>query len=124
MSTLENIALAQAQKQFPSNPFQRKGFMAALRTDPDWENYTDYGTTKVETLVPDAWFKDTWHPGLLNPGLDVWFTAIEIEDQHFMSHHKLYWYAQLWDCYHCAFTLFVFDRYGMNKREISLRDYY
>jgi hypothetical protein len=93
---------------------RRKGFAAAIPAiDLDFEQ-ADIG------FIPDGWFVEN-----IGGASDValCFTCVEIEDGNPMSNDKLWLYSDLCfalDSYGCELRLFVFDRYGLNERELPL----
>jgi hypothetical protein len=56
------------------------------------------------------------------------FIAVEIEDSNPLSEEKLFRYCELYDaldyCDCGGLRLFVFDRYGLNERELDLCELY
>ena len=117
MSTLERLALAKLRERFPG--LQRRGFSAAVRAvDPDIDRE---GRVAV---IPDGWFIEK---GSRKKGFDATLTCVEIEDGNPLTADKLYLYCDLWDTleyYYHDLRLFVFDRYGLNQRELDLGSYF
>jgi hypothetical protein len=112
--TLERLALNRLRERFP--PFRRPGLSKTIRKAlPDID---------AVRIIPDGWFVE----GDLLAGEDggecATITCIEIEDAHPLSAEKLWRYCELYDTldfYCCGLRLFVFDRYGLNERELDLR---
>ena len=120
--SLEQLALLEVRKQFPL--LRRKGFAAAVRAavSADWgEDFFIWSiNSKHIPIIPDGWFEEPTGA----------FTCIEIEDRNPLSYKKLEYYGLLWDVLdYCnsddyGLRLFVFDRYGLNRRELDLCEVY
>jgi hypothetical protein len=112
---LERLALNRIREQFPG--MKRKGFSGAVRAACAGE-----GLPQVP-IIPDAWMVDGDYLTGEDRGKPATFTCFEIEDRHPLSPEKLWFYCGLYDtldfCGH-NLRLFVFDRYGHNKRELDL----
>lgn len=75
------------------------------------------------TRIPDAWSYEPHH----DPTFPGTISLFEIEDTHPLSVDKLRDYADFfmnYDFYDLDVKLFVYDRYGQQKREICLSEYY
>jgi hypothetical protein len=126
---LENLALQTVRQTFPD--LQRGGFLKALR------EIAPYIQPREFKFIPDGWFmeidrrsrkkSDWWHT----------FNCIEIEDSHTLIPSKLWAYCELWwhlddppffgggiNLNAVNLRLFVFDRYGLSRREIDLARHY
>jgi hypothetical protein len=116
--TLEQLALNRLHQQFPN--LKRGGFSKAVRNACEGEC-----VPKPIGIIPDGWFEERItqpHGFVLRT-----FVAIEIEDTHPLSREKLKLYCDVWDLLDfcsCDLRLFVFDRYGHNKRELNLCSIY
>jgi hypothetical protein len=114
--TLERLGLDRIRGRFPE--LRRRGFSAAIRAiDPD------IGRVHI---IPDGWFVQSYEA---NPKciVDRVFTCVEIEDRHPLTADKLWRYCGLWDIldsFDCFLRLYVFDRYGFNRRELDLGQLY
>ena len=119
--TLESLALARVRETYPD--LQRTGFRrAVLKLEPAIQRWEI-------NFIPDGWFKEflpdvylDFLPDTESGGTHV-FTCVEIEDKHPLSREKMWAYCQLWDaldCYAHYLRLLVFDRYGLNERELNL----
>jgi hypothetical protein len=74
-------------------------------------------------ILPDGWF---YEPDP-DPDMGGTFTCIEVEDSNPLSREKLWAYCELYmslDCWDYELRLFVFDRYGLNERQLNLCDLY
>jgi hypothetical protein len=113
--TMERLALAEVHRRFPS--LQRKGFHTAVREACGSELAKPIGFT------PDGWFVEGDHINGEERDEPATFTCIEIENRHLLSREKLWRYcdlAVLLDFCSHNLRLFVFDRYGLNERELNL----
>ena len=107
--------------KFASNSpeLQRNGFAAAV-CDLEEVWFEDYRCG----LVPDGWFVE--HGGTYGENDEFSFsmvTCIEVEDSNSLSLDKLRRYRDLWwalDEHNHELRLFVFDRYGLNQRELNI----
>jgi hypothetical protein len=116
LPTLERLALVRLRDRFPD--LQRKGFSKAVRA-------VEPGEIGPLGFIPDGWRVDNFTWADDSPGSV--FTAIEIEDSHPLSREKLWLYCDLWDSleyFGSYLRLFVFDRYGLNERELELGPLY
>ena len=127
-TSLEQIALCRVREQYPG--LQRKGFSKAITTifknDCGFDGDTDewdrlYAKAYRVWFIPDGWLQDT----------DGTFVAVEIEDRNPLKKAKLLGYAELWMLLDACdntptnpLRLYVFDRYGLNQRELDLRKIY
>jgi hypothetical protein len=113
--TMERLALIEVRRRFPD--LQRKGFHTAVRESCGSELAQPIG------FIPDGWFVEGDHINSEDRGEPATFTCVEIENQHLLSRDKLWRYCELADlldfCGH-NLRLFVFDRYGLNGRELCL----
>jgi hypothetical protein len=114
---LEQIALEQVRQQFPD--LRRHGFAAAIRAlHPDLKGYR-------YRFLPDGWTVERVGDGFEKDRPAMRFTCIEVEDSSLLTPAKLQSYARLWfnlDFFWHELRLLVFDRYGLNQRELSLPD--
>jgi hypothetical protein len=117
---LEGLAFLTLKKNVPG--LQRTGFMEASkniikRKMNDHESCEDFWK-HIHKFVPDGYTVDDAN--------DV-ICIYEIEDTHPLTKRKITDMAFFWfmfDCSEVEVRLFVVDRYGMNIRELSLKDYY
>jgi hypothetical protein len=116
LPSLESLAFAYLwEKRFPE--LKRKGFPTAIREAiPESELDIEDGETLEINFRPDGWFRQ-----------DDTFTCIEIEDSNPLTVEKLQEYGNLHFTladHGYRLRLFVFDRYGLNEREIDLNWFY
>jgi hypothetical protein len=112
--TLEGLALGKVCQQFPA--LRRRGFSMAVRRACNNELIP-----KRVPIIPDGWLVEGDH---INGEGAI---CIEIEDRHPLSAEKLWLYCDLADTldFHGHYPrLFVFDRYGLNRRELNLTRLY
>jgi hypothetical protein len=113
---MERLALLEVRKRFPA--LQRNGFAAIVRETCDAEFPAD-----GLGIIPDGWFVNGDYINGEDRGEPATFTCIEVENRHPLSPEKLWRYCLVYDLLDCCghyLRLFVFDRYGMNERELKL----
>jgi hypothetical protein len=115
---LERLALARLREQFPG--LRRAGFSRAVHKACEGEI-----PGRHIGINPDGWFEQQ---AILRSGESRrTFTCIEIEDRHLISPQKLWRYCDLYDTldsFDHFLRLLVFDRYGLNQRELDLAEIY
>jgi hypothetical protein len=112
LPTLERLALNRIREQYPD--LRRGGFSRAVRGHCARED-APLGPIGI---IPDGWFEKPAGA----------FICVEVEDHHPLSREKLWLYCELYDwldaCDHGSLRLLVFDRYGLNERELDLGTLY
>jgi hypothetical protein len=113
---MERLALLEVRKRFPE---LRRGRFDAIVRETCGTEFPPNGLG----IIPDGWFVDGDYIHGEDRGEPATFTCIEIENTHYLSPEKLWRYCVAYDlldgCGHYL-RLFVFDRYGMNERELKL----
>jgi hypothetical protein len=121
LAFLEQLALTYLRRhRFPE--MQRRGFSTAIRKREPHEFTPDVPIR----IIPDGWFVEEHAVDAdgfaVDDGPTATFTCIEIEDRHPLSPEELWhlWFA--FDTLDLDLRLFVFDRCGLNEREIDLAE--